>query len=439
LDHGGSIRAPVPHILEFDLMNRVAFALFCTLAAASLSLAAPPIGFYPLEKPDPSFIYSFGGSISGDGMVAGGESGLSSFSPRNNTGVLWSGSNYSTITLATPPASQQPYGYVMGLNQDGTVGSGLTNISTGTGANDVVAVPFRWTAETGVQLLSSSSGTGHDVTPTGNMVVGQTRDPSTGSPLDGFRWTAEGGMQLVPRLPGAAATGNVQTAYGVTADGEMVVGRALNGDAQRISVAYAWTPSLGSVQLQLLPGATGATAGQARSIAWETNLDGTVIVGEARDSQTGRNAALWRFNRATGESIVENLGDLPGAPASNPLGVPNAVARDVSSDGTVVVGDGQSAAGNEAFVWFEGLGMFPLRTYLVDTLGFQNLDGWTLTAVTGLSYDGTVINGYGSFQGATQAWVAVIGAPVPEPASAGILLLGVGMLAALRRSTVRRS
>lgn len=413
-------------------MIRSLCSLCACLVIASFSAAAPAPGFYPLAKPDPSFIYSFGGSISGDGMVAGGESGLSSFSPRNNTGVLWSGTSYSTVALVTPAPSQQPYGYVQGLSHDGSVGTGLTNISTGAGPNDVVAVPFRWTADGGTQVLTSFSGAGHDVTPSGDVLVGQVRDPATGSLLDGFRWTAGGDIQLVPRLPGAAAAGNIQTAYGVSADGDVVVGRALNGDAQRISVGYAWTEALGSVQLALLPGATGTSAGQARSIAWEINRDGDIIVGEARDSLTGRNAALWRFDRETGTSTILNLGDLPGAPLSNPLGLPSAVARDVSDDGLVVVGDGQSDAGNEVFIWFDGFGMFPLRSYLVDSLGYQNLDGWNLTAVTGLSYDGSAISGWGSFGGESRAWVAVISRPVPEPATLS-LLAGAGMLALRRR------
>lgn len=383
----------------------------CVLAllitSGSVASAVQP-GFYPLAHPQRDFIYSFGGAISGDGLVAGGESGLSSFSPRNNVGVLWSGDNYSVSTPVTPAASQQPWAYFMGLNQDGQMGTGLTNISIGPELNDVLAVPFRWSSTDGLQPLTQETGQGHDITPDGQIIVGQWDDPNSEAAVDAFRWTKAQGMQTLARLPGALAAGTVQTAYATSADGQVLVGRAVNGDATPISVAYAWTEALGSVPLELLPNATAAVPAIARSTAWGINSDGTMIVGEARDSQTGRNAALWRFDRTTGTSTIVNLGDLPGAPASNPTGLSSGSAREISDDGKVIVGIGQSAAGNEAFIWKEGEGMFSLRSYLIDRLGFTNLADWSLSAVTDLSRDGTSITGYGSVNGATQAFVAVI-------------------------------
>lgn len=409
-------------------MNVFKTGLIVSLTAAIPALAAP-VGFYPLERPDPNHIYSFGGSISGDGLVAGGESGTSSFSPRNTVDVIWSGPTFSNVSSIAPVTSQQPWAYFIGLNGDGSVGAGVTNVSNGPNINDVRAVPMRWTAATGVQpLITTASGLSNDISSDGATIVGQWADPTTGAPIEAFRWTAATGLQTLPRLPGATASGNIQIAYGVSNDGNVIVGRARNGDASPISVAYAWTESLGMRQLELLPGATGANANTARSIAHGANEDGTVIVGEARDSVTGLNAALWRFDPATGTSTIVNLGDLPGAPITNPTGLPNARARDVSADGRVVLGQGQSATRNEPFIWFEGRGMFALQYFLINDVGLTNLTGWTLSEALGISDDGKTIVGYGTFNGASTAFVAVI----PEPATLS-LLAGASLFLVRRR------
>jgi uncharacterized membrane protein len=408
-------------------MRVVQFGLLSLIIAAPV--VANPVGFYRLAEPNPNHIYGFGGSISGDGLVAGGESGFSSFSPRDTVGIIWSGSMFSTSTSVAPAPSQQPWAYFQGLNLEGSVGTGLTNVSTGPNLNDVRAVPMRWSASTGVvPLVTTSGGQGHDISGDGSVIVGQWSDPAATAPLKAFRWTQSTGMVSLPLLTGATESGNVQVAYAVSNDGNVVVGRSRNGDTTPISVAYAWTQTLGIRQLALLPGATGATTGTARAIAWGANQDGTVIVGEARDNITGLNAALWRFDPATGSSTVINLGDLPGAPITNPTGLPNARARDVSADGKVVIGVGQSAIGNEPFIWFEGQGMFSLQSYLVNNLGLTNLTGWALSDVTGISDDGRTIVGYGAFGGATRAFVAVI----PEPATLS-LFAAAGVLAMRRR------
>lgn len=111
------------------------------------------------------------------------------------------------------------------------------------------------------------------------------------------------------------------------------------------------------------------------------------------------------------------LGDLSGGTFSS-------LANDVSSDGSVVVGQGNSASGNEAFIWDATNGMRNLKTVLVG-LGL-NLTGWTLTSAKGISSDGNIIVGEGiNPSGDTEAWMADINA-VPEPAT--LLLLGSALL-----------
>jgi hypothetical protein len=92
------------------------------------------------------------------------------------------------------------------------------------------------------------------------------------------------------------------------------------------------------------------------------------------------------------------LGDLPG-------GGFGSSASDVSADGAVVVGQGTTALGAEAFVWEADTGM----QRLADVLAGAGVDlaGWTLTSATGVSADGTTIVGTGlNAEGQVEAWRA---------------------------------
>jgi len=101
-------------------------------------------------------------------------------------------------------------------------------------------------------------------------------------------------------------------------------------------------------------------------------------------------------------------------------------ARGVSSDGSVIVGCGNSASGMEAFLWDDVNGMRNLRTVLVDS--GLDLTDWQLTSATGISADGLTIVGYGTNpSGQTEGWIATnisSGEPIPEPST--IVLFSIG-------------
>lgn len=79
------------------------------------------------------------------------------------------------------------------------------------------------------------------------------------------------------------------------------------------------------------------------------------------------------------------------------------------------------------WIWDAVNGVRDLSTVLTNA-GFD-LTGWALTDVKGMSGDGLMLTGNGTFGGVTHAWVAV----VPEPGAFIVLATGLIGLVGLRR------
>ncbi len=131
---------------------------------------------------------------------------------------------------------------------------------------------------------------------------------------------------------------------------------------------FMWTPSDGATELPLLD---GAASREAKGIS----ADGTVIVGTAVTQ-----AIYWENGNAP-----EALGF---------VGTPRAT----NQDGSVIVGDAAGAP----FLWTENDGLL----FLTDELAALEVDlsGWTLSTVTDISWDGTVLVGEGTYGGVTRGF-----------------------------------
>jgi probable HAF family extracellular repeat protein len=305
--------------------------------------------------------------------------------------------------LPTPPGKQD--GFATAVNSDGSVIVGSAN------ANGQGSEAFEWTDDFGYEYLGrlgpdstpfQSSGA-FGVSADGSVVVGTSRLPS--GPLQppgedrAFRWTPASGMQSLGVLP----TGTYSRAYGVSADGSVVVGAStINGGNG--SEAFRWTAATGMQGLGDLAG------GIVASGAYAISRDGSTIVGSGFDGVEGR-AVRW-----TQQTGMVALGQLPGG-----TGWSQALA--VSGDGSVIVGTasdpldefGRAGTDRAAFIWDAQHGMRKLQTVLETEYGLD-LSGWDLGSAVGISADGRVITGknVGGNHGIT-SWVAVLGTPLGQP------------------------
>jgi len=192
----------------------------------------------------------------------------------------------------------------------------------------------------------------YGVSADGTVVVGYATNAA--GQRRAFRWE-NGVMQYLGTLDG-----NSIWAYGVSADGAVVVGVARNAAGQLR--AFRWENGV----MQYL-----GTLGGNWSEAYGVSADGSVVVGYTQNAAGQRRAFRW-----TASDGMEDLGTLGGN---------DSLANAVSADGAVVVGGVWNPAGYyRAFRWTASDGMEDLDTQPV---GYGGLP-------YAVSADGAVVVGY---------------------------------------------
>jgi probable HAF family extracellular repeat protein len=184
--------------------------------------------------------------------------------------------------------------------------------------------------------LGGYRGSAWGVSADGSVVVGGAENAAGWERA--FRWTASGGMQNLGTLGG-----DQSAAYGVSADGSVVVGETIN--AAGYYRAFRWTAAWGMQDL--------GTLGGGWSKAYGVSADGSVVVGGAENAV--RQSRAFRWTAAGG---MQDL-NITYASLLTP-GSRLAEARAISPDGRYIVGYGYNAATGrgEAFLLDTG---FPLR------------------------------------------------------------------------------
>ena len=375
------IQASVSPVRTFRLTHAA-----CVVAAAGLMVAATGASAQSITNigVPPGGGWSFASAVNGNGSAVAANVDFAS-------AHRWTGSGLVDIGVLPGAASTS----AEDINEDGSVIVGSAFFV----APEETVRAHRWTASGGLQELGvlpgGTASIGGGVSGDGNVVTGASFDVDFNATA--FRWTSSGGMQSLGTLPGGASSEGRK----VSRDGSTIIGVAGTGDGDR---AFAWTESGGMQSLGLL------SSGDGWSSAFGVNGDGSVVAGFS-----GTSAVIWT------NGVAQDIGALPGAT--------NAIAYTLSDDGSLVGGYSFLSSGVRATLWTEALGTVDLNTYL-PTLGID-LTGWTLQYTRDISSDGTTIVGDGVFNGEFRGWVVTI----PSPGAAAVLGLG-GLMATRRRRSI---
>jgi probable HAF family extracellular repeat protein len=208
------------------------------------------------------------------------------------------------------------------------------------------------------------------VSADGTFVAGRA---GSSGPDEAVRWTADGGLVGLGVLP-ATRPGSI--AYGISGDGSVLVGGVSVGTSGR---GFRWTETRGYQTL------AGRDASEATS-AWAISNDAQWTVGAVGDRST-RQAARW-----SADGALEILSEVPAGNESYAFGVSGDGSRVVGA-GRFEIAPGQPFPTLEAYRWTDG----DDRPPTLDRLG------WLATPTSGrifesqaldTSDDGRVVTGY---------------------------------------------
>lgn len=217
-----------------------------------------------------------------------------------------------------------------GANSDGSVIVGVSQCAGG-------AQAFRWTAPSGMVGLGDLPGgylssEAEAVSADGSVVVGIGQ---TGTGHAAFRWTEAEGIVSLFEPPHPPGYESLARATAVSAAGDVIAGYYHVGG--NLYQGFRWTTATSMVPL--LDPAGVLQFGEAYGIS----ADGSMIVGTGRG---GEGALLWTADGGV-LRIADLLADTYGLDLS---GWYLSSATAISADGTVIVGDGSGPHGEEAWI-----------------------------------------------------------------------------------------
>jgi uncharacterized membrane protein len=262
---------------------------------------------------------TFTAAVSGDGstILSTVDDGTGVFAPSLYTDA----GGWVSIggLIPSPPSGRVSLGTGYALNDDGTVAAGLAWKA------DQTAEAFSWDAVGGMVGLGQPgdilSSRANGVSGDGSVVVGFFENVDTGCRRPA-RWTDEGAVDL---FLGAEICGE---AYSVSTDGRIIVGSAYVPGAD-YETAFYFTDAGGWVDLGKLVDNPFHSA-MATSIA-----DNGTLVGLSGDAAS-QNWKGFVWTQADGMQEIEEY--LTSLGVTVPDGLYLAEARDISADGSTIVG-----------------------------------------------------------------------------------------------------
>ncbi len=297
--------------------------------------------------------------VSADGSVVVGveEGTVFRWTPAGDTEYL-SGSSWQNTVVAA-------------VSADGATILSTVNDGTGVFSAAIYTDASGWTNLGGLQPNPPSGAedvsTGYSLNGDGTVAVGLAW-VGGGWDAEAFIWNEIEGMTGLGRPVGANSRAN-----DVSGDGSVIVGW-YEHEVNRCRRPARWTPD-GTVDLFL----GNETCGEAMAVS----VDGIVIVGTAI---VPGNDYPTAFSYTDAGGWVD-LGKLEPHPFHS------AIASGIAENGMIVGLSGDSAAGNwKGFVWTEEAGMVSMSAMLTG-LGVTAHDGWWIAEARDISTDGTTIVG----------------------------------------------
>lgn len=313
---------------------------------------------------------------------------------------------------------------------------------------------FRWTPSGGMQIIPGAS-----------MQNGNVHISDDGQRLSGVAFGGDGKRRAsyydmsvgtwntLEQPDGYTMTGldsNLNSAWGMSGSGNLIAAAAYDANSRYKPVVY----DIANGTHTILPSQAALnTTSHARPNG--ISGDGSTIVGWDSSTST-RRAAVWKngtqvlfdaaaAGEANGVSTNGNFvfgfrTNLPtiwdAALAPTTLALPSGFNRGAAASGTddgrMVVGYAQvgiTVSTRRAVIWIDGAPLLLSDWALANGM---SLGTYTLTTGLHIAPDGSAISGWGSGEGSTQAGF-IMANPVPEPATIGALILGLGALARRRR------
>ncbi|MFM9996914.1 MAG: PEP-CTERM sorting domain-containing protein [Phycisphaerales bacterium] len=276
------------------------------------------------------------------GGVIAGFADFGFFSTLGVQAFIWTPSTGAYLVGDLPGGSSGvPRSYARAVSADGAVVACIGESVEGTEA-------FRYEVATGGMTgLGDLPGGpfasyGYGISADGSTIVGLSL--SGAQTQESFMWREATGMVGLGFLPVAAGGVQFSQATAASADGAVIVGQSRTAVSINANEAFRWTESSGLVGLGDLPG------GGFDSIAFGVSADGSVIVGRASVDQLppcgifgcGSAGRAFIWDAVNGMRDLEAVLSAAGATTE---GWDLQEARAVSADGRTIAGTGRNPTG----------------------------------------------------------------------------------------------